>query len=104
MAAEELLPASRPLGPLAWALNEHGAALTLLPGPTPTGTVKVRLLYPEDEYLEKRCRRILADWLSTTAATGRTNTPAPGNGGTRYGGPRNDRPGVTSIRSLSRPH
>lgn len=52
------------------------AALTLLPGPALPGVVKVRLLYPEDEYLEKRCRRILADWLATTDVVRRDAAPA----------------------------
>lgn len=69
MAVEELLRSGRPLGPLVWALAEHGCALTLLPGPTAAGAVKVQLYYPEDEYLEKQCRRILADWRIVDTGT-----------------------------------
>lgn len=71
MTVEELLHADRPLGPLVWALNDHGCALTLLPGHTDPGSVKVRLLYPDDEYLEQQCRRILADWRTNSSTARR---------------------------------
>lgn len=102
MAVEELLPSSRPLGPLVWALNEHGCALTLLPGPPVPGTVKVRLLYPEDEYLEKRCRRILTEWLARTDMARRGGDAASSDRPIRSRDQRDaHEPVSTRIRSLT---
>lgn len=99
MAVEELLPSSRPLGPLVRALKEHGCALTFLPGSLVPGAVKARLLYPEDEYLEKRCRRILADWLTSTNVAG-PDVP-PSDRRTRSGEQRDTQAVSTRVRSLT---
>jgi hypothetical protein len=62
------LPARRPFGPLAWALEEHGCVFTVLPATGLGGHVRVQLVFPDDEYLEKQCRRILQEWSMPTPA------------------------------------
>lgn len=59
MAVHESTLASEALGPLVGELERHGCSLTIVDGPTWTGQVVVRVMFPEDEYLEKRCRRLL---------------------------------------------
>lgn len=76
------LPARRPFGPLVWALEEHGCALTVIPGVTAEGLVRVQLLFPDDEYLEQQCRRILREWSEPSPASGsETPTAASGRNG-----------------------
>lgn len=65
------LPARRPFGSLLWALEEHGCAVTVLPGVTAEGLVRVQLLFPNDEYPEQHCRRILDQGVNPPCATGR---------------------------------
>lgn len=76
------LPARRPFGPLVWALEEHGCALTVMPGITTEGLVRVQLLFPDDEYLEQHCRRILHQWCEPAPAP-RGDTPMATSGRTR---------------------
>ena len=62
------LPPRRPFGPLAWALEEHGCAFTVTPGAGLSGHLRVQVVFPDDEYLEKQCRRILQEWSDSTPA------------------------------------
>jgi len=59
MAVGEPLPACEALGQLMGELERHGCTLSILNGPTATGQLVLRVLFPEDEYLEKRCRLLL---------------------------------------------
>ena len=62
MATGELGSGCRPVGPLLRELENHGCTLTIVDGPTTTGRLSMHVLFPEDEYLEKKCRRLLDDW------------------------------------------
>lgn len=48
--------------PLVQALECQGAAVTVVPGDPPSGETTVHVHLPDDEYREKRCREILAEW------------------------------------------
>ena len=47
------------LGQLVGELERHGCRLSIVDGPTATGQLVLRVLFPDDEYLEKRCRTLL---------------------------------------------
>jgi hypothetical protein len=47
------------LGPILGELERHGCTLRVVDGPTATGRLVLHVLFPDDEYLEKRCRRLL---------------------------------------------
>ena len=59
MAVSELDAGHAGLGPLMGELERNGCTLSIVAGPTATGQLVLRVLFPEDEYLEKRCRRLL---------------------------------------------
>lgn len=59
MAVGESLPAREAMARLMWELERHGCTLSIVNGPTATGQLVLRVLFPEDEYLEKRCRLLL---------------------------------------------
>jgi hypothetical protein len=59
MGLGDLGAARRDLGPLVGELERQGCTFTIMGGPTATGELVVRLLFPEDEYREKVCRRLL---------------------------------------------
>ena len=59
MAVSEFDAVHEGLGPLVGELERHGCTLSIVDGPTATGQLVLRVLFPEDEYLEKRCRRLL---------------------------------------------
>lgn len=59
MAFGESLPAREAMARLMWELERHGCTLSIVDGPTATGQLVLRVLFPEDEYLEKRCRLLL---------------------------------------------
>ena len=59
MAVGESLPAREAMARLMWELERHGCTLSIVDGPTATGQLVLRVLFPDDEYLEKRCRRLL---------------------------------------------
>jgi len=63
------LPPRRPFGPLAWVLEEHGCSFTVTPSTGLSGHMRVQLVFPNDEYLEKQCRLILQEWSDSTSAT-----------------------------------
>lgn len=63
----EQVSSHRPLGPLVWELEENGCTLTLLSLPSVTGTLAMRVCFPEDEYLERRCRRLLEEWSAVSS-------------------------------------
>lgn len=68
MPSEEL-PAgharSRDLAPLLHALEQHGGTLTISSWASVPGSTTVQLHLPEDEYREKKCREVVAEWLDT---------------------------------------
>ena len=47
------------LGPILGELERNGCTLRVVDGPTATGRLVLHVLFPDDEYLEKRCRRLL---------------------------------------------
>ena len=59
MAVTEFDATRGSLGPLMGELERNGCTLTIVGGPTITGHLVLRVLFPDDEYLEKRCRRLL---------------------------------------------
>ena len=59
MSVGEFLPPREALGPLMGELERNGCTLSIIDGPTATGRLVLRVLFPEDEYLEKRCRLLL---------------------------------------------
>ena len=58
MSVGEFLPPHDALG-LLGELERNGCSLSIVNGPTATGQLVLRVLFPEDEYLEKRCRLLL---------------------------------------------
>lgn len=58
MSVGEFLPPQDALG-LLGELERNGCVLSIVNGPTATGQLVLRVLFPEDEYLEKRCRLLL---------------------------------------------
>ena len=77
MAAGDLDAARGTLGPLLWELENQGCTLWIIGGPTTTGRLHLQVVFPEDEYVEKRCRRILHDWRRLTTGRGDALGPAP---------------------------
>jgi hypothetical protein len=59
MSVGEFLPPHDALGQLMGELERNGCRLSIVNGPTATGQLVLRVLFPENEYLEKRCRLLL---------------------------------------------
>lgn len=59
MSVGEFFPPRDALGQLMGELERYGCRLSIVNGPTATGQLVLRVLFPEDEYLEKRCRLLL---------------------------------------------
>lgn len=64
---EEFIPdPGRDLRPLLRALEPHGGDLTFTSWASVPGMVTVHLHLPENEYRERKCRQLIAQWRAGT--------------------------------------
>lgn len=55
-----------PVGPMVWALERLGCSVAVVPQANVPRSMTLRMIFPDDEYLEKKCRRLIEEWQTKT--------------------------------------